>query len=98
MKQRIQFAALLCSIAAISWSQTLTVTEYPLSTSAGALRIVAGPDGALWFVEYLGNKIGRITTTGAITEFPVPTSGGGPAGITTGPDGALWFAELGGGK
>ena len=24
--------------------------------------IEAGPDGALWFTEFYGNKIGRITT------------------------------------
>ena len=27
-------------------------------------EIAAGPDGALWFTELLGNKIGRITTDG----------------------------------
>src|SRR5207244_2969742 len=41
-----------------------------------------------------GNKIGRITTAGVITnEFTVPTAGSGPTGITLGPDGALWFTE-----
>ena len=57
--------------------------------------ITAGPDGALWFTESYGNKIGRITTSGAITEYPVPTAGSGPYGITAGPDGALWFADEG---
>jgi len=52
-----------------------------------------GPDGALWFTEYAGNKIGRITTSGAITEYAIPTPSAGALGITTGPDGALWFAE-----
>ena len=32
--------------------------------------------------------------TGTISEFPVPTSNAGPAGITVGPDGALWFGEF----
>jgi streptogramin lyase len=31
------------------------------------------PDG-LWFTGSSGNKIGRITPTGMITEFPIPTS------------------------
>jgi virginiamycin B lyase len=39
------------------------------------------------------NNIGRITTAGAITEFPIPTPSSGPQGITLGPDGALWFTE-----
>jgi virginiamycin B lyase len=39
--------------------------------------------------------IGRITTKGAITEYPLPgpSFGHNPYGITTGPDGALWFTE-----
>ena len=36
--------------------------------------ITAGPDGALWFTEQTANKIGRITTAGVITEFPIPTA------------------------
>jgi virginiamycin B lyase len=58
-----------------------------------------GPDGALWFAERLGNKIGRITTAGAISEFPLPMPDSGPGGITTaGPDGTLWFTEFLGNK
>ena len=41
----------------------------------------------------MGNKIGRITTAGDITEFPIPTADCFPQGITTGPDGNLWFTE-----
>jgi streptogramin lyase len=41
----------------------------------------------------VASKIGRITTAGMITEFPLPTVDGQPEGITTGPDGALWFVE-----
>ena len=37
------------------------------------VAITAGPDGALWFVcEGRGNMIGRITTAGAVTLFPLP--------------------------
>ena len=32
--------------------------------------ITTGPDGNLWFTEYGGDKIGRITPSGTITEFP----------------------------
>jgi streptogramin lyase len=31
-----------------------------------------GPDGALWFTERLADKIGRLTTAGLFTEFPLP--------------------------
>src|SRR5260370_35005945 len=51
-----------------------------------------GADGNLWFEEYYQNKIGRITTSGVITEFPIPTASV-TDGITSGPDGNLWFTE-----
>ena len=44
-----------------------------------------------------GNKIGRITPAGVITEFPIlPTAGSDPWDITAGPDGNLWFTEYAG--
>ena len=59
--------------------------------------IAAGPDGNLWFTENLGEKIGRITATGTITEFPSRTSADSqPAWIAAGPDGNLWFTEAAG--
>ena len=69
----------------------------PLPTAnSNPYGITTGPDGALWFTEENGNKIGRITTAGVITEFPTPTVNSAPAGITMGPDGALWFTEASG--
>jgi streptogramin lyase len=72
-----------------------SITEFPVSTpsritdgSVGA--IAAGPDGALWFTLGALGILGRITTTGSITEF---SSAGGPGAITAGPDGALWFTD-----
>jgi len=39
------------------------VTEFPIPTPASypANGIVTGRDGNLWFTEYYGNKIGRIS-------------------------------------
>jgi virginiamycin B lyase len=54
-------------------------------------QIVAGPDGALWFTEQAGYRIGRITTDGEISEFPL-RPGLAPVGIAVGPEGDLWFA------
>jgi streptogramin lyase len=69
--------------------------EFTLPTGNASLQdITAGPDGNLWFTEYFGNKIGRITPAGQIHEFPIPgTDGRTPHGITAGPDGNLWFTE-----
>ncbi len=48
-----------------------TFTEFPIPTAnSGATGIAAWPDGALWFTEYSGNKIGRITIASA-SSIPV---------------------------
>ena len=40
------------------------------ASGGGPYGITAGPDGALWFTELIRpDKIGRITTAGAITEY-----------------------------
>ena len=43
-------------------------------------------------------RIGRITDSGVITEFPIPGSGRGAEDITTGSDGALWFTDPANGR
>lgn len=58
----------------------------------GTQGIVAGPDGAMWFTNYLGSSIGRITAAGAVTTYTDPRIRY-PAGITVGRDGALWFTD-----
>jgi virginiamycin B lyase len=81
----------------------VVTNEFPVPTPNGTNGfpqiITTGPDGALWFTECgaavgsnqcAASSIGRITTAGATTEFPIPVS---PLVITTGLDGALWFAE-----
>ena len=52
--------------------------------NAKPIGITLAADGALWFCENAGNNIGRITTSGAITEFPLRTPGAGPDGIVAG--------------
>ena len=76
---------------------TATVTavptgyEYPIpSANTNPGGIALGPDGNLWFTEMAGNKIGKITPAGVVTEY---TCGTGPVNIVAGPDGNLWFAE-----
>jgi virginiamycin B lyase len=73
------------------------ITEYALPTSNGSPgTILEGPDGAMWFTENEGNKIGRITFAGEIKEYTVPIAGGNPVSLTNAPDGALWFSHTGG--
>jgi virginiamycin B lyase len=59
------------------------------------LRIVAGPDGNLWFTSQ-DASVGRLTPAGEYTRFPVAGAssvGVVAPGITVGPDGNLWFAS-----
>jgi len=58
------------------------------------LGITRGPDGNVWFTEAGGNAIGRITPSGKITTFHLPSPDRGPQLITAGPDGNLWFVEF----
>ena len=70
-----------------------------ITAGSGPIGIAAGPDGNLWFTEAGGDRIGRITPAGAITEFTAGiTAGSGPFGITAGPDGNLWFTEIDGNR
>ncbi len=76
-------------------SVTGSATLYPVT--GDPYLITVGPDGALWFTEETARLIGRITTSGAVTEYAPPSSNGGVFyGITSGPDGALWFTEQNG--
>ena len=76
----------------------------PIKAPAGSgpnqpLDITAGPDGNLWFTEIghvgVGSSIGRITTSGKITEFPLPSTNTFLSSITAGSDGNLWFTVIG---
>ena len=87
-----------CAALLASAAPAVQITEFPLPDSTSTpSRIVAGPDGALWFTEKGADRIGRITTSGVVTEFPV-TAGSQPDAITAGPDGALWYTESGASK
>jgi virginiamycin B lyase len=77
-------------------SPSISFREFPGIN--GHIGLTAGPDEALWFTEATNGKIGRITTTGVFTDYPLPNPAAGPLGITAGPDGALWFTEYYGGN
>src|SRR5215471_8310479 len=71
---------------------SVSYTTYSGPNLSSINWVTTGPDGALWFTGsgQTIKEIGRITTAGAITEYPLSNT---PAGIVTGPDGALWFTE-----
>jgi virginiamycin B lyase len=69
------------------------VTEINLPAGTTPRDMVVGPDDALWFTAGGTSAVGRLTTGGQLTEYPLPTPGSGPTGITLGSDGNLWVVE-----
>lgn len=80
--------AAMCMLAGCSPFGTKTVTSGRLP---GA--VVAGKDGKLWFTEGPNGsqRIGRITTTGVVTEISIAPSIADMLAVA--PDGTLWFAR-----
>lgn len=86
------------AIEVMSPTGTLLATYTPPTPNAGPTFVVAGPDGNMWFAEVMANKIGRITMSGQITEYKIPTAtppycAGAIGGLAVGPDGDIWFTE-----
>jgi uncharacterized protein YjbI with pentapeptide repeats len=79
---------------------TGTTTSFTDPTITEPVAITVGPDYEMWFTnENTGagtHSIGRITTTGAVSSFPVNLPAGGRLNsIVAGPDGNLWFTNEG---
>jgi streptogramin lyase len=77
--------------ATASFFPQITTTEYAVPSGHTASWIIPGADGAMWFVSSSSSSpsaIGRITTSGVITEYPVP--GWNVWSVCVGPDGAIW--------
>ncbi|MGZ3644267.1 MAG: virginiamycin B lyase family protein [Ktedonobacteraceae bacterium] len=87
---------LLSTVAATSNGTVSTTITIPAGASLGTHHIqlvgqtsAFSPKTVFYVVK---------SSSGIITEFPVPTSNSLPQGITLGPDGNLWFTEYSGNK
>lgn len=78
---------LACALLTIPALSAQTITNFPIGLGPIA-DIATGPDGNLWFTEQ--NGIGRLTLSGAVTEFHLDVP---PGRIIAGPDGNLWFTD-----
>ncbi len=57
--------------------------------------IIVGPDHNLWFTDYTARYIGRVTTQGTVTEWPLPANFTTyPQDLAVGPDNNLWFTLI----
>jgi virginiamycin B lyase len=73
------------------------IRSYAINSLSSYPSGIAGDlDGHLWFYESGLNRIARMTTTGTIDEFQVPTANGmyTRATIVLGPDNNMWFSEM----
>ncbi|GAC1389553.1 MAG: hypothetical protein NVSMB31_05670 [Vulcanimicrobiaceae bacterium] len=81
---------------------TPTPTFYQFSIPVAANKpqwIAAGSDGNMWFTEFPGNTVAKVTPAGVVTECPaIPTAASNPQGIIGASDGNLWFTEFAGSK
>jgi hypothetical protein len=68
-----------------------------LPENSGPVRLVLGPDRALWVTMYKASAVDRIATDGSRRRFALP-AGAGPNDIAVGPEGALWVTEFTAGK
>jgi len=72
------------------------ITEYEIPDQSVPEDFVTGPDGNIWFIDntgYPGQICKYVPSTGAITTYPVPTSGAELNSLADGPDGNIWFTE-----
>jgi len=53
--------------------------------------LVLGPDGNIWFTEWDGTSVGKVTPTGTVTRYPSGSPGGNTYSIAVGDDGNLWY-------
>lgn len=69
----------------------VTIREFSLAPGSQPLGITVGGDGNAWFVERGVDRIARITASGKLTEFSMPTKGLRPQAVTTSHAGDVWY-------
>ncbi|HVZ87306.1 MAG TPA: hypothetical protein VHG72_10065 [Polyangia bacterium] len=85
------------SLVRVAIDGSTTVFPIPDEFGSSGDRLVAGPDGNLWFSRGADSapSFYRVTRRGVITAFPVATQGG-IEGLAVGPDRAIWYTQGGG--
>jgi streptogramin lyase len=100
MKRAILHFSLVLSLLGAAPAHAQIFKTFPVTLTTQTGYIVTGADGNLWFTEpewvHVGGTglIGRLTTSGVVTEFSKGLEGyTSLAGITRGPDGNVWFVD-----
>ena len=74
------------------------ISQQSAGTSSAPQYIAKGADGNYWYTQSGASRIARMTPSGAVTEFALPSSGSNPFDIIAGADGNMWFTELDAGR
>lgn len=87
-------AMVVGSLAAATPLGALTEFSAGLNPGSVPFRIASGADENLWFSDQgtITKAIGRITTSGTITEFSLPATSV-PRQVRVGADGNIWFTD-----
>jgi streptogramin lyase len=77
------------SLSSLAPAPTSTEFFTGITPNSEPHGIALGPSGNLWFTQANANEIGRITPTGAVTEYSGLTTSAN--NIVKGSDGNMWF-------
>lgn len=66
------------------------IAQYPIASSNESYGIANNSDGSVWYTQWYNGAVGRMTTTGANTNYSYT---GTPYGIALGPDGNFWVPD-----
>ena len=80
------------SLLRIAPDGTRTEAEIP-TASVSPTDIAIDATGAVWFIEFRGNRIGRYAD-GKFSEVEVPIERAALSGLAAAPDGSVWFGTL----
>ena len=79
LRFRLLVVALAAGVIGRITTAGVITDRFPVPTANGEPSdITSGPDGALWFTEFNGDRIGRIQTAAVFTEPSLPPVGPGP--------------------
>jgi virginiamycin B lyase len=76
----------------IGADDSMKMFEIPTRGSSPS-DLVIDRQGAVWFLEFRGNKLGRLKD-GGFEEVSLGQENVGPTGLAMAPDGAVWFGML----
>jgi len=91
--RRVVAVLSLLLLACCSCLASASGMRSPATSGRVIYGIIRGPDGAIWFVSDLANRLGRLTSRGEVTTVAIPVARNGAVGLAAGPSRSVWFVE-----